>query len=210
MSHPSGRHQRITHTKSEVRTMVDEIRLQQLDAQVRALKQADHYADAAGLLEEALAGTEDAEEKLYFLSCLASEHQLFGRYQAAEDVIKKQIEIAAERPEAWLQLAALYHGFLSNAPRALSTVNIAVEKAVQTGDFVRQAYAERIRIALTMQEFGIVENSLTALIGYRPKPGSIDVALESDFLQRIPSGAVSSELVERYRAAALRKSHKGD
>jgi tetratricopeptide (TPR) repeat protein len=185
--------------------MSDDAKLQKLDSQIRAIKKADRNADVTGLLRDALRNTEDQEEKLYILSRLASEYQLLGKLEAAEDAIKKQINLAPDNPEAWLQLASHYYGLVHDLPKALSTVEVAVEKAAREGNFVRQAHAERIRIALEMKNYQVVENSLAKLIEYSPRPGSIDVELESDFLPRIPASGVRNDLVENYKKLAHAK-----
>jgi histidine ammonia-lyase len=179
--------------------MSDYAKLQKLDSQIRAIKKAEHKADVTDLLRDALRNSEDREEKLYILSRLASEHQLLGKLEAAEDAIKTQINLAPDNPEAWLQLASHYFSFAHDLPRALSTVEVAVEKAAREGNFVRQAHAERTRIALEMKNYQVVESSLAKLIEHSPKPGSIDVELESDFLPRIPAGDVRNDLVENYK-----------
>jgi tetratricopeptide (TPR) repeat protein len=185
--------------------MSDDSKLQKLDSQIREIKKADRNADVTGMLQAALRDTEDMDEKLYILSRLASECQLLGKLEAAEDAIKKQIDLDSGNPEAWLQLAAHYYRYAHDLPKSLSTVEVAVEKAAREGNFVRQAHAERIRIALETKNYQVVENSLAKLIEYTPKPGSIDVELESDFLPRIPASAVRNDLVESYKKLAHAK-----
>jgi tetratricopeptide (TPR) repeat protein len=179
-------------------------RLQKLDAQIRQLKGVDRNADVTGILQAALRDAEDSDEKLYILSRLASEYQLLNRLEAAEDAIRKQIDLDPNKPEAWLQLATHYYRYMHDLPKALSIVEVAVERAEREGNFVRQVYAERIRIALEMKNYQLVENSLAKLIEYTPKPGSIDVELESDFLPRIPAinSGVRTDLIENYRRLA--------
>src|SRR5713226_4446485 len=172
-------------------------RIQKFDAQIRRLKSTDHNADVTAILKAALQDTEDLDEKLYVLSRLVSEYQMLGKLDDAEDAVQKQITLNTSNPEAWLQLATHYYRYSRDLSKALSTVEIAIEKATQEGNFVRQTHTERIRIALEMKNYQTVEDSLARLIIYTPKPGSIDVELESDFLPRIPAG-VAKELVEKY------------
>lgn len=185
--------------------MSDDSKLQKLDSQIRAIKKADRNADVTGILQAALRDAEDLDEKLFILSTLASEYQLLGKLEAAEDAIKKRIDLDPDKPEAWLQLASHYYGVVHDLPKALSTVEVAVEKAAREGNFVRQAHAERIRIALETKNYSVVESSLAKLIEYTPKPGSIDVELESDFLPRIPASGVRNDLVENYKKLAHAK-----
>lgn len=161
---------------------------------------AYHYAEVARLLQAV-----DRDEKLYILSSLASEYQRLNRVQDAEAAIREQITLASDRPEVWMQLAAHFYRCVHDLPKALSAIEVAIEKALLEGNFVRQAHSERIRIALEMKNYQAVENSLTELIEYTPKLGSIDVSLESDFLPRIPVNSVRSELVENYKKSIANK-----
>jgi len=177
-------------------------KLRELDIKVRDIKNADRNADVTGILQTALRKTEGLDEKLYILSRLASEFQLLRRPKEAEGAIKDQIALDPNKPESWLLLATLYFRYTEDLPSALSAVEVAIEKAAKEGNFVRQAHAERIRIALATKNYEIVESSLMTLIEYVPKPGSIDVELEYDFLPRIPDRGVRNDLIEKYRTLA--------
>lgn len=179
--------------------MPDDSKLHKLDSQIRGAKKVDHNADVTGILQAALQDTDDLDEKLYILSRLASECQLLSKLEAAEIAIKKQVDLDPNNTEAWLQLATHYYRYAHDLHKSLSTVEVAVENATREGNFVRQAHAERIRIALEIKNYQVVEDSLTKLIEYAPKTGSIDVELESDFLPRIPVNRVRNDLVELYR-----------
>lgn len=184
--------------------MTDYSRLRKLDAQFKELKRAKNGADVTAILLTALRDTDDLEEKLYILSRLTSEYQLLGKLEEAEAALRQQIELEPNNPEAWLVLAAHYFRYVRDSPRAFWTVELAVQKALQERNFVRQAYAERIRIALEMKNYTAVEDSLVQLIDYMPEPGSIDVELENDFLPRIPASEVRRDLLERYKKLARR------
>ena len=184
--------------------MTNYSRLRKLGAHFKELKRAKNGADVTAFLLTAIRDTEDLEEKLYILSVLTSEYQLLGKLEEAEATIRQQIELEPNNPEAWLVLAAHYFRYVQNTPRAFSTVELAIQKALQEGNFVRQAYAERIRIALVMKNYTAVEDSLVHLIDYIPEPSSIDVELENDFLPRIPASQVRKDVLERYKKVARR------
>jgi tetratricopeptide (TPR) repeat protein len=185
--------------------MSDDSKLQKLDSQIRDIKAVDHNADVTGILQAALRHAKKMDTKLYILSRLASEYQLLGKLELAEGAIKKQVDLDRNNPEAWIQLATHYFRCTHDLKKSLSTIEIAVDKAMQEGNFVRQAHSERIRIALEMKNYQVVENSLAKLIEYIPRPGSIDVKLERDFLLRIPASGVRNELVETYKNLAHSK-----
>lgn len=174
-------------------------KLQELDAAIRRLKGENPDADATSLILATLRTAKDKDEQTYLLSSLASEYQSLGKLPEAEEAIRNQINLAPDSPDGWIQLAGHLYRYAKDLPKALSTVELAVTKALVNGHFVRQALAERIRIALDMKNYPIVEASMLKLIEYVPKPGSLDVRLETDFLTRIPVGTISIEIVEKYR-----------
>ena len=67
--------------------------------------------------------------------------------------------------------------------------------------FVRMVYGDRIRIALKLERYDLIEESLKELLRHKPEVGS-DVVLEDDFVDRIPPSEISGDLLNQYREAA--------
>jgi tetratricopeptide (TPR) repeat protein len=185
--------------------------MQELEKRLDELRAKDARADLKPTLQAALAAAEDDEERARILSRLASEWPLElanlpfddkhkAKFEAAEVVIRKCIEVQPDDPYHWIRLAEHYHYYATDLQKALQAINTAIEKAENEKAFVRQAHGARIRIALELQQYPLVEKSLDALIAYSPPSNSPDVALEHDFLRKIPTGAVRDELVARYKA----------
>ena len=147
-----------------------------------------------------LASTEEAKLAIY--SMLVVELQSQGRFDEAEAAIREQISLAPETPELWIKLALHFFYYTKEIERALSTIDGALEECAVQGHFFRQAHLERIRIALALRAYALVEESLRQLIDYTPKPGALDSQLEMEFLPGIPDGAISASVLQRYKTRA--------
>lgn len=181
-------------------------RLEELDARLREIREVDGNADLTDILRAELEKSGTEEEKLYVYSLLAEELHSRGMLQEAEAAIRASIQIRPGRPDAWITLA-LHHFYYATKPEAaLSAINTAIEKSRRDGNFVRQSHIERIRIALDLQRYSVVEESLIELLKYEPGHGSLDTQLEGDFLSRIPAGMVSTAVIERYKTKLSAKS----
>ena len=125
------------------------------------------------------------------------------KHQRIEELQRKLSALRAQdphEPHHWIRLAEHFQYYATDLERALDAINKAIDKARQGNAFLRQAHGSRIRIALELRQFEYVEESLKALIAYRPPKDSPDVALEKDFIKKIPAGAVSDQLIASYKA----------
>jgi hypothetical protein len=186
--------------------MSNQSRLQELDALLRKMRLEDRDADLTGLLRSEVLESNDQEEKVYIYSLLAKELQSHSRLLEAEAAIRASIEIQPEIPDSWITLALHHFYYTHQLEDALSAINTAVEKSHLEGNFVRQSLLERIRIALELERYFLVEESLMALLLYEPAHGSLDVDLEGEFLSRIPPGTVNASVIERYKRSLLKRA----
>jgi tetratricopeptide (TPR) repeat protein len=186
-------------------------KLQELEKRLEKLRQQDARADLKPALRAALHSAQDDKEKAFILSRLASEWQLeLARlpfddkhkdgFNEAEAVIRECLKLQPDDPYHWIRLAEHFHYYATDFAKALQAINAAIEKAEKDRVFVRQAHSTRIRIALELKDYALVEKSLEVLTTYSPSPNKPDVALEHDFLKKIPPGAVRDDLVARYKA----------
>jgi hypothetical protein len=133
---------------------------------------------------------------------LSVELQDQKRLDEAEAAITECINLNPDLPDGWINLALHFHYHREDLPEALSTIDIATDKAKRVQSFVRHAYLERIRIATSLKAYEVVEDSLTQLLSYVVPPNSLDVRLETDFLGRIPEGTINETLIREYRKIA--------
>ncbi len=179
-------------------------KLEQFDAQLEELRLASPRRDLTAFVRAALDTAQDKEEEEFFLSTLAHEYAYSGRFDEAESTIRKQLEVAPDSPVAWVQLASHFLYNTRELKKALSAAEIAVEHAEAQGGFVRYTHGVRIRIALEIKKYEIVEASLVKLVEYTPEQP--EIRLEDDFISRIPERKVNKEIVDRYKERVARES----
>src|SRR6266496_1604858 len=172
--------------------------LENLNDRLRQMQSADRHVDLTSVLKRELEAASNDEDKSYVYGLLATELQSQGRVQEAEDAIRSRLEIQPNKPDAWISLALHLFHYSQLPQEALSAIDTAIEKANLDGNFVRQSHIERVRIALGAAKYSLVEESLKELLDYEPRYGSLDVALEGEFLSQIPEGKVSREILEKY------------
>jgi tetratricopeptide (TPR) repeat protein len=184
--------------------------MDKLSEKIAQIKESDHNADVTPLIMSVIVATQNKEGLLYLLSMLASEYSFLGRLDDAERTLHKIIDLDPDRPDGWIRLSEFHFYMKEEMDAAFSTIQIAVQKAEAEGNFVRQAKGVLIRIALEMQKYTIVDDTLRQLIKYAPKSESLDVALEDDFLDRIPRQLVDTSIIEQYRekCEGERSSHR--
>lgn len=184
--------------------MKPEKTLLDLHDRILEIKRVDRNADVTALILATIQDTHDNDIRAHMYATLASEYHLLGRLKEAEDALNRVIALAPDRPEPWINLAEHYHYHAIDLRKALAAIQTAIENGRREGNFVRQALGVRIRISLEMEDYGSVERTLRELMVYKPKPGSIDVDVESDFLKRIPTGKIEKQLLDDYIAAVNR------
>ena len=168
-----------------------------LSERVRQLK-SQRNDDCSEILRSELRGSNSFEEKAFIYDMLGKELQSLGRFDEAEAAIRDRIALQPELPEGWINLALHFHHYAAEHQKALAAIAKALEKAEQSGSFFRQAHLERIRIALELRAYSMIEESLVELVKYEPVRGSLDVRLETEFLVQIPKGAVSESVLQHY------------
>lgn len=172
--------------------------IEDINKRLRRTRSATPIADALEMLRSELLNTDDKEKKLYLYSLIVTELQTQGRLEEAEAAIRARVDLHPQMPDGWISLALHHYYFTHNLEKALSAINAAIERSVIDGNFVRQSHLERIRIALSLEDFSLVEESIRILIEHKPRSGTMDVELESEFLPLIPVGSVSAKLIKEY------------
>ena len=115
-------------------------------------------------------------------------------------MIRQCIELEPNDSFHWIRLAEHFHYYAVDLQEALLAINTAIEKAEAEKAFVRQAHGVRIRIALELQDYMLVEKSMAKIVDYVTPSGSPDVTPEDDFLLRVPVGSIDQDVLARYRA----------
>lgn len=183
--------------------MNDESRNIHIWDRIRELRSAGYDdLEYTSRLESEVGRVTSLDEKVSLLSELSNELHRQNRDDEAEKAIKSRIAITSDLPDGWISLALHHLYYSGRLEESLEIVNVAIQKAQLDGNFLREAHIERIRIAIKMERFDIVQESILFLTVYHPPRGSVDSALDDDFLKRIPSETVDEVLLATYRKMA--------
>ena len=173
---------------------------------VRPLTRSRNYGEAASLVRARV----ESEAKVAVRARLLQELDILllmdGREDEALAVIHERIDLGPDDPLNWCALASWHHslGKSPDAPAltsALEAIDTAVEKARRHRRWLRYCLNDRCRIAVTMQRYDLLAESLRAILDIPLRANLPDIWLEDDFLRRLPDGAVDPDLLEAYRAA---------
>lgn len=170
------------------------------------MRTADRARDLSDHIQAALSQSWSSEE-LFGLRCeLVGELHRHHRYGEAEAVLHAEVEREPAEPFHSLRLAEHFQYYEVDVPRSLGFVAQAVAKAKLDGKFLYQALGVQARLAIEAQKWQLLERTLQNLTLYEHKPGNVDVFPETEFLPRIPAGAISPAVLAAYveRVAYLR------
>ncbi len=175
-------------------------RLRRLERGLPSFYRQKRFSDVHEALQRLLIDANGVDQRVGVRAVLTRHYHFVQDDDAALRAISDQI---AEKPNDLLSLIDLaehFHYHQVDLQKAADAVERALAAAVKQGLLVRQVLGVRLRIALETANFDIVGDSLSRLVEYQPIGQSLDVAYESDFIERIPSGSIDVELIERYRA----------
>jgi hypothetical protein len=139
------------------------------------------------------------------LSELAGEYGIRGDSSSAEKILRERVRLSNEAAQSWIGLAEHYHYAVGNLTAAQDTIDKALQQALREGAFVRQAAGVRIRISLARADYGCVEETLRLLLTDAARASFPDVGYETDFLQRIPDGAIDANVLRSYQTLSQRQ-----
>lgn len=156
--------------------------------------------DIIAALEEQVRHESDARKLHALRFHLASEHKGRGNYAAAEVVYLADSAANPDEPLPLIWLAEQKLYFQEDPQGALATIERAIEVAMRSGLFRRQAWATKARIALALDNFAVVESAMRHIMGLTFTPGNQDIAVERDILDRLPPDGIDPAVARAYDA----------
>jgi hypothetical protein len=166
------------------------------------------YRDAEAVVREWLLDEADRDKRAFHLGFLEVVLIAQGQDAAALDVIHQRLRDAPDDPLEWGSLARFHsvrHDTTEFSPdplrAALDAIDVAVEKARRTGHYLRFCLNDRCRIAVAMQRWDLLDDSLRQILAIPPGRGVPDIQLEDDFLRRVPDGVIDPKVMAAYRSA---------
>lgn len=161
-------------------------------------KPPEDVPDSVQLLRDLLKNA-DCDEDYIALNCLLSgEYVRFGMYDEAELLMREGIGKFPHQPIPRITLADFLVIPRDDLEQALAVAEEAVTTALADGNFVRDAYNCRARVAVKSKNYALLEDTLRELIDYRPKPGGVNGRYESYFLDSLPESTLDEELRKKY------------
>jgi hypothetical protein len=129
---------------------------------------------------------------------LASEFQRQGRYSDAENVLLALNRRDTAEPYPLIALAEQKLYYERNLDSALEIAGEAVRGARMSGKFRRNALGVRARIAKQLQRYDLIAEALREIMSIKFSESRIDVGVERDFIDGLPSHAIDEQLRSQY------------
>ena len=168
--------------------------------ELRSLRREDRERDLSSHIEAMLRQHWPEDDARVLRGELIGELHRHDRLVEAESLLRAEIEREPSEPFHSLALAEHFHYYDVNLSESLSHVAQAIVKAATDGKFMYQALGVQARLAIEAQDWPLLEATLVKLATYEHVPGNADVFPETDFVSRIPAGAVAEEALTSYLA----------
>jgi len=129
---------------------------------------------------------------------LASEYRRQERYGEAEVIL---LDISDRDPSEPYPLIALAEQKLYDEQKldeALEIVEKAVERARASRNFRRNALGVKARIAEKLQRYDLIADVLRKIMTIKFAESRVDVGIERDVFDRLPSGVIEPALLQQY------------
>jgi tetratricopeptide (TPR) repeat protein len=129
---------------------------------------------------------------------LASEFRRQERYGEAETILLNLSAQNPAEPYPFIELAEQKLYDEQKPDEALEIVEKAIERARVSGNFRRNALGVKARIAEKLQRYDLIADIIREIMTIKFSESRIDVGLERDVVDRLPSGVIAAELVQQY------------
>lgn len=115
-----------------------------------------------------------------------------------EDSLRLDTRIWNNEPTPWINLAEFFIFQKEDLNAASQAIKIALEKANETGNYVRLCYNNMARIAAKSHAYDDLSDFLEFLIDYKPRADAQDIGYEKDFLVYLDQSKMSASLLKKY------------
>jgi hypothetical protein len=129
---------------------------------------------------------------------LASEFQRQGLYSDAENILLELSRRDTTEPYPLIALAEQKLYYERKFDSALDIADEAVRCARISGKFRRNALGVRARIAKQLQRYDLIAEALREIMSIKFSESRIDVGVERDFVDGLPSNAIEEQLRRQY------------
>jgi tetratricopeptide (TPR) repeat protein len=154
-------------------------------------------------IEDRIRAKPDAPETDRLYSYLADNYSLTGDHDTAVAIY---LQLAERHPDDPLHLgsAAFTKGSLQGQHEAaMALIDRALEAAHRTGEFRRFTLGKKVRIALDLKRYDIVESVLKEIMQLKMDPDIPDIGRERDFFDRLPPDSIDPDVARQYNEFCL-------
>jgi hypothetical protein len=131
-----------------------------------------------------------------------------GRTDEAERLIDEMIDSHPNDVRFPINKSSFYLYVVDDPERALTEIDLALDRARRTGFFHREALGVKARILLKLGRGEQLSRTLEEIMALEMKREIPDIGRERDFVDRAPAGMIEPEVLARYNA--FRPRREGD
>ena len=161
-------------------------------------RHAGGFPNVARAVEARLQTETDKEVRRSLNFELAGAYNMAGRYDEAERIYLMLFNQSPDEPVPLISLAGQKLYFEEDPAAAMQVIDRAIEAAYRSFNFRRLALGTKARIALAQEKFSVVEDVLRRLLQLTHDRRGADIALERDFFDRLPPGAINETVARRF------------
>jgi hypothetical protein len=154
--------------------------------------------DLVAALEQKIANERHPKRLHALRSLLAQEQRVRRNYLASEAVYLADFDAAPDEPHPLIFLAQQKLYDEERPEDAMSIIDRAVDVAMRSGVWRREALGVKARIALELAVYPVVEDVLRQIMQLVFTRGNPDVGAERDFFDRLPPGSVDPDVAHAY------------
>ena len=170
---------------------------------VASLRRENMSADVSGQIEARLSLTDDPIERAELLFLLSGELFRHSKDREAEAVAQRYVEEFPQNVRAWINSAELRSMSGYRSELAAPAIEQAIALAKESGEFLRECYGVKARIALAMKDNALLNEAIRQMIELGPRKDLVDIGVESDFVERAPDGSIEPDVMEGFRKLYL-------
>jgi hypothetical protein len=172
-------------------------------------RETDAEPDIVSALKERIGHEAHPDRLKTFRSLLAQEYRERGDFEAAESVLLASLEADPESPRPLISLANQKLDSQEQPEAAMRVIDRAVEIAMASGLFRREALGVKARIALEQNAYPVVEDVLRQIMALTFTRGHLDIGAERDFFDRLPAGSIDPSMARAYDAYCRERGQRG-
>jgi tetratricopeptide (TPR) repeat protein len=150
----------------------------------------------------------EGEDHRILASRLAQLLREAGRDTEALQVLDEILQRYPDDVRSAMSKATYYLYFLEDPEEALTSINLALERAHRTRHFRREALGNKARILLELGRGDELSDVLEEIMSLQIVKGVPDIGRERDFVDRAPPGLIRKNVLDRYNE--FRPKRPGD